>query len=321
MNGLTRSARSFLRGLLVLIAVVLGTAGSVAQTMPEWIWQLHTHEAGISSIVYEPDGQHILTGNDNQVRRWNVSTGEITHRYRTPNSITEVAVAEDGTLVAALDQSKSLMVWEIESGTLLCNVPLGSYGMGVRFLPGKHNLLVATYQNAHLYEIDPYTGQIVRADPLPFSAWDMDISADGSIAIPFHEGSGGTVRIYDLTTRALKWVRYIEKHPYAVDLSPDGSMVAVGCDQNEVRAYTTENLVHLATLPSAPTGSGLPQFSNDGEVLYTLRRPVFGYRTSDWQKVHDFFPDSPPGDMAFHPAEELWHWLIVTRFDCTRGLT
>lgn len=302
MIGLTRSAPSFLRGLLVLVASVAGAVFSVAQAMPDWIWQLHTHEGPTWSIVYAPDGEHLFTaGWDGQVRRWSLTTGEITRRYRAGSGIQRVAVSDDGTLIAGATQNHRLVVWNVETGAQLCNLPLGTYGQGVRFLPGKPNLLVATYQNAHLYEVDPHAGQFVRADPLPSAAWDMDISAEGNtVAIPFHSSTGGYVRIYDLTTRALKWQRFIDKRPYLVDISPDGSKVAVGCDPGEVRVYTTESLAHLATLPA--TSSGVPQFSQDGEVLYTLRRPVYGYRTSDWQKIHDFYPDSPPDTMANHPS-------------------
>lgn len=304
MNGLTRSARSFLRGLLVLVASVGGAVFSVSQATPDWIWQLHTNEGGSSSLAYEPGGEHLLAAGGSQVRRWNLATGQIVRRYRTSNTITDVVVSEDGTLVAALDQSKYLIVWNIESGVQLCKVQLGAYGMGVRFLPGQHNLLVATYTNPHLHEVDPHTGLFVRSDPLTENVWEMDTSAAGGvIAIAgSNNGNSGYVRVFDLATRSIQWSRVMSPYPSSVSLSPDGSKVAVGSSDFKVRVYATENLVLLATLDSALTGEPIPRFSDDGDVLFTLRRPVYGYRTSDWQRIHDFYPDSPPNALAFHPA-------------------
>ena len=78
------------------------------------------HKAEISQTAFSPDGQHIVSGaDDNLALVWNVKTGDVVHRLKGhEGAVYDVAFSSDGTQIATRSRD-SLRLWTALSGDLL----------------------------------------------------------------------------------------------------------------------------------------------------------------------------------------------------------
>lgn len=100
---------------LVLCAVVLG--GSQARAEPEIVVQAG-HASALTSAVYSPDGQYILTAAlDSTLRLWEVRTGrEIRTFSGHTGPVTDVVFLSDGRRVASASMDATVRIWDTETG-------------------------------------------------------------------------------------------------------------------------------------------------------------------------------------------------------------
>lgn len=151
-------------------------AGGQGQVITIWAasdWtvrrRIAIYESGVVPIIralaWSADSQLIAAGLDNeQVRVWNVRTGDEVARIQHTDQVFAVDFSSDGKIAASGDGSV-LKIWEVNSGKVLheLKVPCGT----IRFSPDG-SLLAAAYTNK-LVIIDVESAQIITQKTADFS--------------------------------------------------------------------------------------------------------------------------------------------------------
>jgi len=77
----------------------------------------------ITALVISPDGEHLISGADDQtVKIWELETGRLIRTLRGhSDAISSVAISPDGKKIASSSDDKSVKLWDFETGNLLQN--------------------------------------------------------------------------------------------------------------------------------------------------------------------------------------------------------
>lgn len=78
------------------------------------------HEAGIWSVLFNPDGDRVVTSSfDGTVRLWDVETGEILHTLSRHGVVLYATFSPDGQLIVSGGSDRNIYVWNTETGELI----------------------------------------------------------------------------------------------------------------------------------------------------------------------------------------------------------
>ncbi|QJX00610.1 sigma-70 family RNA polymerase sigma factor [Frigoriglobus tundricola] len=222
-----------------------------------WAWDVATrkplgpsspgHEGYITAFAFGPDGQLYSASDDHTIRSWNPTTGKPGQELIHKAWVRDLAVSDDGSLVAGSALVNDLRIWDAKSGTERFRL-LGNGEMGgkrrVRFTPdGKQ--LIAWGDDLFLRVWDMSTGKL-RAEyrTLPEGVTEaeldderllalkmmgfapVDISADGStFAFCQHK----VVQLFDVASGRERSKLEVDPNGIiSLALSPDGKRMIVG---------------------------------------------------------------------------------------------
>ncbi len=156
----------------------------------------------VGDAVFSPDGNRIAVTSENQVRLWDVRTGEVERSFDLPGALIP-AFSNDGTMLAAGGgASGSTTVWDPGTGAIISELRHPDFGastFNLAFSPDDSRLAI-TYRTHQLgtpedegfLVWDPSSGQIIqRHDGLVF---DVGYSLDGSEIYTSHIGE---VKVWD----------------------------------------------------------------------------------------------------------------------------
>ena len=258
----------------------LAVAGSVGI----WIYDMTTYQevklltefnSGVSSVVFSPDGNRIISGNeDGTVSLWNTHTGEHIQTFKISVSILSVAISPDGKIIATGSGEEDEMG---SIGTTLLDISTGkhlrSFGgpyevMSVCFSPDGKTLASSGDEwdsNIRLWDVQ--TGELLktlkkRTAFEDFEGRDVNsvvFSPDGNMIA---SGSGnGTIRLWN--AHSGEFIKYLEGHTKSVNsvvFSPNGNtLISTGeegvClwDVN-TGEYIDEFQIHAVSAAFSPDG-------------------------------------------------------------------
>ncbi len=190
------------------------------------------HTSRVSSMVFTPDGQQLITvSHDKTIRVWDVNTGEPVRVLRTPSGM---GVMGEHFGVALSPDGKTLTVGG-NLGAFLIDLPSGRM---VHFLVGHANTV-------NSLDFSPDGRYLATA------SWDK------------------TARIWDVATG--QTVRTLIGHTgvvNAVRFSPDGRKVATGGEDKTARIFSADD-GSLTTTVTAETDVRDVDWSLDGQILVT----------------------------------------------------
>jgi WD40 repeat protein len=226
--------------------------------------------------IFTPDGQSVLIGySDATICLWSVTGGNIVRTFsRTGTQIGRVGsmdISPDGTMLAAgVSDMADVVVWDLNSGSVIRQLPVPSHYLGSPFVAFSHDgstLAVMSISGASLWNISTW-----NSVALPFSnEFAMDLSFDSKSTIlawayglgfGVYNISSGSLRTIGALSNDVEWVSFFPTKEYLVasnnaSASSSGTLTIYRLvDLNPMYSLTFQSLI------------GCFQFTSDGRTLF-----------------------------------------------------
>jgi PKD repeat protein len=113
-------------------------------------------DAGVSAVAYSPNGTLIAASTLNGVIQFWDSAGNPISSVTAADRINWFAWRPDGTQIAYTGREQAAVIFDVATGTVLANIPLGNVGTTVAWNPAGTQLLAGTTDGASVF--DPTSG-------------------------------------------------------------------------------------------------------------------------------------------------------------------
>ena len=238
---------------------------------------LHGHSDRIEQVMFDPSGQRVLTGSQDQTARvWDARTGEqLTKLSGHKGFLTTAVFSPDGARVLTTSTDHTARLWDSRSGQqeLVLSGHADTIEMGAFSAHGDRVVTASQDQTARVWDTRGGRQQLVltgHSERVTVAAFDPRERL--ILTASFDK----TVRLWDAMTGSL--LRVLSGHEDRVNLaafSPDGERVVTGSWDTTARLWTLPKETASASEPAAvvilPHGSRLHavQFSPDGALIAT----------------------------------------------------
>lgn len=133
------------------------------QTQAEYTFKAHTKSYGLSSAIFAPDGNAVLTsGEDGTAQLWSLK-GEVVKTI-APNAgeVRCIAISKDGKSLALATADQSIQLWDMVQGTLKMKWKSKELVNSLAISPNEQYLL--SIENSNQVELwDSKSGKLVQA--------------------------------------------------------------------------------------------------------------------------------------------------------------
>ncbi len=252
---------------------------------------LHTfvgHENFLQVMALSQDGRLLATGGPEQIKLWDVDSGEELLTLDTPSQAAKaLAFSPDGHYLATGGYWLPDNIWKLEveptgtklnAGKVLTLTGHSDAGMVADFSPdgrllatGNNDATVRLWDAANGEEVAVLAGHEQKPAVLTtglMGITDLEFSPDGlSLATA---GTDGTVRLWEIpSAKELHVIPGSGRAFTKVDFSPDGDRLAATSEDGTIRVWdlATDPGMALPTMAITEDGIEAVQFSPDGQAL------------------------------------------------------
>ncbi len=193
--------------------------------------QLTSHQKGITSINFSPNGQYLASGSSDQmVKIWDLQNSQYINLSDHQDQVTAVEFSPDGQYLASASLDKTVKIWNLQ-GNLLKNITQYEAGVNaLSFSPDGQYLATASLDNriniwdlqGNLYQ--SFNAHEGRINALTFSP-DSQYLATAS--------SDTNAMIWDLQGK-LKQTLKQDQAILALKFSPDGTKIVTVSTDNYI---------------------------------------------------------------------------------------
>lgn len=263
-------------------AIVVGDQGGGSGSV---LWRLPSgeevgHFDGNLSAVFSPDGSLIATAGWENVKLWDVNTGELAREMEGHDDwVNEVEFSEqNGLLVsgAGLNSfagtAENVRIWDVETGEERLAVSTGESVKSVAITSDGSVIAAGLSDGTLLFWNTSDNREITRIAAHEGTISSLVFSPDGSLLVS--AGVDGTAQLWDVASAGL--VRTFQGHSdeiAAAAFSPDGSLLATASYDGTARLWDAASGEELAVLEIqsdvdySRTRVTAVAFSDDGGLL------------------------------------------------------
>lgn len=229
---------------------------------------LSGHAKDVDDMLFSADGATLATAaGDHTVRVWRVSDGVLLHELAHPDSISDIALAPDGVTLATISAG-SLRRWRVGDGALLQTEQLPQPWAQVVFSPDGNRFLTFSQRDGQamlqLWSASDGTRQreiSFRSDNSVTAAF----SPDGAL-IAVHSWQR-ELRVFAADDGTLRYTADAGDDIRRVAFTSNGSAIAAGLGQGQIKLWTTTDGAPLATLTGHNGAISLLAFAEGGRLL------------------------------------------------------
>jgi WD40 repeat protein len=266
------------------ITVQTGERGLTVEELPQIegdiaVFPQLGHSDIVSSVVFSPDGKHILSiaGRERIIKLWDTDTGrEIRTFSGHTKDVNSVAFSPDGKQILSGSSDGTIKLWDTDTGREIRTFSGPTQQIeSVAFSPDGKQIASGSWDNTiKLWDID--TGREIRT----FSGHTMFVdsvafSPDGKQILSRSNEAGapnGTIKLWDIATGME--IRTFSGHAsgvMSVAFSPDGKQILsgfhVGTWGNTIKLWDTDTGKEVRTFSGHTKGVRSVAFSPDGKQI------------------------------------------------------
>lgn len=231
---------------------------------------LKGHSKDVSSAVFSPDGERILTASpDGTARVWNATSGALLATVTHAQPLASADFSPDGRRILTLAWNGTVKVWDVQSKQELA--VLGGHAANVVSAAfdtdGRHVVTASNDGTARIWDAEAGDGPILLAGHAG-GIVDLAFSSDGSRIMT--ASSDATARMWD--TRSGKQLVMLGGHSGGVRgaiFSPDEQRVLTASDDGTARLWDGTSGGLIAVLAGGQSAIEGAAFSPDGKRIVT----------------------------------------------------
>ena len=228
---------------------------------------LEGHTKPVNSVTFAPNSKILATGSDDKtVRLWNSIDGTCrrvieTGSYRVKHVYFS---ADSGTIISLAYYMK---LWDASTGTLKVERSAEPHFDDASLSPDGKVIAFACLRGLVLQ--DMATGESIRT-LYPDGSWNRRVAFSKNKDILISSASGGSVRVWDISSPPTKSSNRHEEQASFLRFSPSGELLATGSEDKTVKLWnpTDGNLEH--TLEGHDREVKFVVFAPDGKTLASL---------------------------------------------------
>ncbi len=219
--------------------------------------------AGINSVVFNPDGKIIAAGSENgQVELWTLD-GKFRHSFKGHNGeITSVVFSPDGKIIASSSRDKTVKLWNLD-GKLIQTLKYESDVTSLAFSPNGQTIAAGSEdKTVKLWDLNgkllhSFTGHTKDVTSLAFSPNGQTI-ASGSW--------DKTVKLWDLDGKLLHSFTGHTGNISGLAFSPNGQIIASADRDKTLKLWNLDGTLRYS-FNTATAGIKSLVFSPNGENI------------------------------------------------------
>jgi WD40 repeat protein len=238
------------------------TDGKILYTLPAPPLSSSNTTSAIES--FSPNGNLIVTRNDENIKLWRVGDGELIHTLPVRLKRNGLSFSPDGKLVATIGKD-NIKLWRVSDGKLIHTLP---ENFVIEFTPDGKLIAAGGYKTTKLRQVGD--GKLLHTLSETFCG---PFSPDGKLIATWDE----SVKLWQVSDGKLIHTLPAKYHPI---FSPDSKLIAAG-DGETVKLFQVSDGKLIQTLPGE-----YASFSPDGTLIVTGdRETVKLWRVSDGKLI------------------------------------
>jgi serine/threonine protein kinase len=226
------------------VATTLKLPPSVPTVVRAKYGVLGTCDSSVRSVAFSPNGGYLASGsNDNMVRLWDVSTGEMRILGQCDfnesgfSFVSSVCFSPDGRYIASGSSDETVRIWDTQADEMRVLGRGQDSIYAVAFSPDGESIASGSGDgNIHLWNFQ--TGEVTSFAECDSVVWSLAFSPDGNTIAS--EDGNRKITLWNVESRQPRVLKIPNKDVWSVVFSKDGTQIASGSWDQHVRIWNVK---------------------------------------------------------------------------------